>query len=241
MESTQCNKICSLFEKARYCNARCCKQYGHTCECICKVPKENHLCSQKCHLCEDYCNKPFDHENVHLCGRKHPCKNKCEECGYCRIFTEIRSEQKQKGSEIFYEYVQFQSAQKDGCNLFYGHSGIHSCGTKRHACGFRCKQCDYYCNEFYGHNGLHRCLHGKIKNFPMLFSYDSFKKDENKFSCDSFCREQGPGHIHYFESDNEISNNEVKFIKKNNDKYLYESKCSYYWENILKFEKSFIY
>ena len=241
MESKHCNQNCALYENARYCNVRCFQMFGHVGECICNVPKENHLCIQKCHLCEDYCNKQCNHEDKHLCNRIHPCKNKCEECGYCRISAESRIEQKQKGNKVFYEQITLESAEKDSCNLFYGHSGIHSCGSKTHNCGFRCKQCDYYCYESYGHNGLHKCNHGKIKNLPMHFPYDSFKKDENEFSCDSFCAEKGPGHVHYFESDNEISNDEVKFIKKNNSKYIYECKCLYYWKNILQFEKKFIY
>ena len=239
MESTPCKNRCSLFEKARCCQGYCYKQFGHIGECLCNIQKENHLCSHKCHLCEDFCNKALYHTDEHLCGRKHPCNHLCEESGYCQISIAVKLEETRSGSNIFYEKVQSVSAIKNRCNKFYNHSGIHSCGAYAHKCGFRCKQCDYYCCESYGHNGLHKCLHGKIKNLPAYFSDGDFKKDKNEFSCDEFCRIQGQGHIHYFESDNKIFNCEVKLIKENNNKYIYECECSYYWKNILMFEKSF--
>ena len=94
MNPTQCKQICSLYEKARQCNVKCSKNFGHIDECLCNNKKENHLCKQKCHLCEYYCSKPFNHENDHLCGGKHPCNGMCEQSGYCRILIEMKKKKK---------------------------------------------------------------------------------------------------------------------------------------------------
>ena len=61
------------------------------------------------------------------------------------------------------------------------------------------------------------------------------------FFCDEYCREQGQGHTHLFYSIKEIDENEdVKFIKEENNEKIYECKCSYFWNNILKFKGNFI-
>ena len=60
------------------------------------------------------------------------------------------------------------------------------------------------------------------------------------FFCDQYCKEQGQGHIHLFESSEKIQHDDVKCINKWSlnffSNYKYECKCSFYWENILKFK-----
>ena len=62
------------------------------------------------------------------------------------------------------------------------------------------------------------------------------------FFCDEYCREQGQGHTHLFDSlyriniDKDI---DIRFFKEENGKYTYECKCSYYWEHVLKFNGNF--
>ena len=69
----------------------------------------------------------------------------------------------------------------------------------------------------------------------------SFQEGEKAiiFFCDEYCKEQGQGHIHQFISHfKKIQENEnVKLI--DSKKNIYECKCSYFWENILKFKSTF--
>ena len=60
------------------------------------------------------------------------------------------------------------------------------------------------------------------------------------FFCDEYCREQGQGHTHLFESNIFMEkNNDSHLYKKEDDKYIYECKCSYFWKNILEFKGNF--
>ena len=68
------------------------------------------------------------------------------------------------------------------------------------------------------------------------------------FFCDQYCREQGQGHTHLFSSVYKIEQNEdVRLYKKDYNYYyyynefIYECKCSYFWNNILKFKGNFTF
>ena len=129
----------------------------------------------------------------------------------------------------------------------------HSCRSEIHKCGFQCKQCEYYCTEGYGHQGLHNCLHGNIKNSffkttdlngAMVIKdnkYYKFKDEETAkiYFCDGYCREQGQGHTHLFESQERINNENVRLYNENSEKKIYECKCEYFWKEILKYEYYF--
>ena len=131
---------------------------------------------------------------------------------------------------------------------------MHICEVKEHKCGYQCPQCEYYCTEAWGHSGLHNCFHGNIKNVYISLSDSGLiakiHKDKKKylfqegeeaviFFCDDYCKEQGQGHIHQFISpDYNIAENEnVRLVDRRS--CIYECKCSYYWENILKFKMNF--
>ena len=59
--------------------------------------------------------------------------------------------------------------------------------------------------------------------------------------CDEYCREQGQGHTHLFNSLDKIEQNEnIKLFKEENNEFIYECKCSYFWNDILKFKGNFI-
>jgi uncharacterized protein YegL len=135
----------------------------------------------------------------------------------------------------------------------FSHSGEHKCENEIHKCGFQCRQCGYYCIEKYGHQGLHFCYHGSIKESCISISnskdalvkkndtYYKFKKGETAiaFYCDEYCREQGQGHTHLIKKDKTIDNENTKLLRKENNYYIYECKCSYFWENILEFKGQF--
>ena len=201
----------------------------------------------------------------HLCGIVHDCDENCEIQGLCGIDSLVRIINKKPekyttklGEEITYEEVIiFESAEKKKCmekipKNEFSHQGKHNCKSSVHRCGFQCRQCEYYCNEPYGHEGLHKGTHGNITNSSISISnkskvaqiikdnktFDLMEGEEVKmFYCDQYCKEQGQGHIHLFESSHKINHNDVKQINSPwFSNYLYECKCSYYWENILKFE-----
>ena len=72
-------------------------------------------------------------------------------------------------------------------------------------------------------------------------TYYKFKEGETAiaFYCDEYCKEQGQGHIHQIKSDKRIDNENIKFIRQESHYYIYECKCSYFWENILRFKGQF--
>ena len=130
----------------------------------------------------------------------------------------------------------------------------HTCKYFKHFCGFQCKQCNYYCEKLYGHKDLHKCFHGNIRHSSIFINdytnknsvaninkdNQSYKLTEGEsvkiFVCDNYCKQQGQGHIHFFESEEEINSKDVKLEKIYTNKFLYKCKCSYFWENILKFD-----
>ena len=264
-----CNKDCSLiYGHIEECicnvNNHTCMEKCRLCE---NVQLEcghiyNHNNKQSfCNKCKSDICQLFG--KGHLCGGQHNCPEDCEIKGWCEIECFIKQEEQiytsQSGEEIKYYTIKFQEIHKKKCNLkipmnqFSHVEKNHNCGALVHKCGYKCLQCEYCCTENYGHTGLHNCLHGNIKN--SYFSVSDFvakiKKDNREykfiegetakiFFCDEYCREQGQGHTHLFDSDEKIIENEnVKLNSNKNNKFIYECKCSYYWENILKFKCNF--
>jgi hypothetical protein len=88
-----CNKKCKLLNNSRGCQSNCTLLYGHLGNCICSKREEEHFCDKKCQLCNDYCIYKYNHENendqiYHLCNKMHDCKEKCNQKGYCEIYTD---------------------------------------------------------------------------------------------------------------------------------------------------------
>ena len=127
-----------------------------------------------------------------------------------------------------------------------------------HKCGFQCKQCLYYCIYSINHQGFHYCFHGNIKYSSIHinddnenYSYVVVKKKNKSFKltqgesvqmflCDEYCKEQGQGHTHYFESFFKIDNEQVRLYKIEVNRLIYECNCCYFWDNILKFKSNYI-
>ena len=242
-----CIKKCELCE-----NTECGHVYNH----------EKKDLNIKCCKCKDQiCS--LTGQNHHICGGQHNCKEKCQAKGYCQIISYVQVEEKVyqsiNGEDIKYNAKKSQELKKNNCNIKIkenesNHPNGHICEVKAHKCGYQCPQCEYYCTEDEGHTGLHNCFHGNIKNSYISVS-DNGKiakvKKENKdynfqegekaiiFFCDEYCKEQGQGHIHQFISNfKKIEQDEnVKLI--DSKKHIYECKCSYFWENILKFKSNF--
>ena len=219
----------------------------------------------KCHKCNDKICKLS--KKGHLCGSNlHKCRKLCEEkC--CKIESLERNEERiyttKEGKEVHYRKVLFQQILRNQCNENlppneFEHEGKHICNASTHQCGYQCRQCEYYCTKNKGHDNRHSCEHGNIKNSSIYVrntemnesDTSAIVKKENQnielkegesaeiFVCDEYCKEQGQGHTHYFESEYEIINeNVIKIANKNN---LYECKCSYFWENILNFDSKII-
>ena len=103
---------------------------------------------------------------------------------------------------------------------------------------------------------MHNCQHGNIKhsniyvtdcsdlNYALIQKEDKIYKfmggeTMKVFFCDQYCRDQGQGHVHFIESNEEIKDNEqIKLHQsvENPKKYIYECKCLYFWEKVLQFE-----
>ena len=194
----------------------------------------------------------------HLCGGIHKCGELCQIDGFCEIWGCVTEKQER-----------FQEKKRKNCNYtipkneFHHAAKIHSCCNENHKCGFECIQCHHYCNERFGHNGLHKCFHGEAKNdlITILLNgninnldtsissskvFIDLKNNRNsKFNnrnlgfCDELCREQGQGHTHLLETNFKINNNDVKLFFQESYYYVYECKCSYFWEKILKFQTHF--
>ena len=264
-----CNVDCSLMYEHKgecLCNVR-----NHTCKEKCDICKEmecghiyNHNLynKMKCQKCNnEFCKLS---KKGHICSGQHDCQKLCEINGWCQIEDLIKQEketyQTESGEKINYHIKKFQEIKKKNCTTKitineFPHE-THSCGGSIHKCGVQCLQCEYYCTKEYGHSGLHNCYHGNIKNsvfsVSISNSYAMIRK-ENKsykfiegetakiFFCDEYCREQGQGHTHLFNSKDKIEENEnVRLFKKDNNKFTYECKCSYFWNDILKFKGNFI-
>ena len=267
-KSNGCNEDCSL-EYDHEGNHKCSvKENSHTCKEKCLLCDHecghayNHNNEKNGLICNK-CNKTkcVLSGQGHLCGGQHYCEQNCNVEGYCRIEPFVKQEEKiyetKSGEKIKY-ILKFQEIQKNKCSIKikeneFFHSGIHKCDVKSHQCGFQCIQCHYYCCLDFGHNGLHSCYHGSIKESTISISdsnyalvqknneYYRYHEGENviAFSCNEYCSEQGQGHTHEIYSENIIDNENTKFIHKNSNYYVYQCKCSYFWENILKFNGNF--
>jgi len=237
-DSTECGHV---FNHENSSDLKCYKCNNE----ICKLSKKGHLCGIQ-HDCPEGCSE------YGWCKIESFIREEDQEDA--EYVTNL-------GQTINFKYIKFQKTIREKCKIGippneFNHSGNkHSCNSSFHSCGFQCKQCEYYCIEPYGHTDLHFCNHGNIKyssihvtNEDENFTYAMVKK-ENKiykltegesvhiFFCDQYCKEQGQGHTHYFESFNQIINEDVKFHEMiPSGKYVYECKCSYFWENILKFK-----
>ena len=242
---------------------------NHTCKENCELCLYEMQCGHvfnhvneklKCNKCKNnYCVLS---EKGHLCGGQHNCSELCKSKGWCEIEVNIKQEceiyTSRSGENIKYFSKKFQERKKKKCckkispNKIYHSNDEHKCDARDHKCGFACIQCGYYCIENEGHSGLHNCHHGNIKNsfFSILDKYALVRKDNHYykfkegetakiFFCDEYCKTQGQGHTHLFESSKEIKNENVKLYRREPMKYIYESKCSYYWEVILKFNGNF--
>ena len=250
---------CNLKTESHFCKNKCelCKiaECGHV------FNHENKDNNMKCCKCKDnIC--VLTGKKTHLCGAQHNCKNECEENGWCQIQSFVQLEEKiyknVYGEMIKYKATKSQEIKKNSCCIKIKenesfHSNSHICEIKAHKCGYQCPQCEYYCTEDYGHFGLHNCFHGNIKNSYISVSdkgkIAKVKKDNKEYNfyegeraiiffCDGYCKEQGQGHIHEFFSYTKIQENEN--VRKSEKGFnIYECKCSYYWENILKFKSNF--
>jgi uncharacterized protein YkuJ len=246
-------------EKCELCKVECGHAYAHeNIELICnkctnKKNKDKRNEKKKCELSL----------KGHLCGGQHKDNKDCEIMGTCIIESGAKEERfytSKSGEKIPYIII-LQEIKKLKCSIDIGknkfsHNGKHECENKDnpHKCGFKCIQCGYYCSEKYGHSGLHFCNHGSILNSCISISDSKValvKKNENyykfiheetarAFNCEEYCRTQGQGHTHLIKSENEINNENIKFIRQESNYYLYECKCNYFWENILKFTNTFL-
>lgn len=266
-QSNGCNEDCSLeylHEGEHICTV---KKNLHTCKKKCKLCEHecghaynhdntNNLICNKCNK-----NVCILSRKQHLCGAQHDCMIDCSIQGYCVIEGFVKQEDRiyrsQSGEEIHYT-IKFQEIKKKKCSIKikeneFSHSGEHKCESEMHKCGFQCIQCGYYCIEKFGHDGLHKCFHGSIKDsfISISDSNDAFVKKDNTyykfkegetaiaFFCDEYCKEQGQGHIHLIKSEKKINNEDTKFICQESNYYIYECKCSYFWDNILRFKGQF--
>ena len=256
--------ICSVEKSFHYCKEKCqlCNDDMIKCGHVYNHEKEYYI---NCFKCDGICKLAG---KGHLCGSPHDCQYKCQNKGYCIIESNVRSEediaeyQTLSGEKIVYKITKFQKIDHTQCKIkiqsnefdHSNESNEHSCKREMHKCGFQCKQCEYYCTEKYGHQDLHNCLHGNIKNSFFQTTdlngamikkddkYYKFKDGETAkiYFCEGYCREQGQGHTHLFESEEIICNNEnVRLYVKNSGKKIYECKCQYFWETILKFNTNF--
>ena len=275
----KCNKQCKLKNITIGCETECSLPYNHeklyNTECICKKPKEQHLCLEKCELCTNIqkpCEFEYNHiengKEHHLCGKEHKCLKLCEHEGICEIVTNYELSKKRvhvllKNKEkIVFEEKSEQISRRLKCNIDispkkidHKQKGKHICEILIHKCGFQCKQCNRLCNLEFGHKVAHDCDHGLIDN-AVIFTegeyaklnylnkiYD-FENEEsaNIFTCYQYCKEQGRGHIHIID-ESKLEEKEKEFIgiylekkyirlNKNN---LYECKCQFFWEKVLKF------
>ena len=250
--------ICNVKDIFHFCMKKCelcTTECGH-------VFNHENKSDLKCYKCKDK-TCCLTRKNHHVCGAQHNCKEKCQLKGCCEIQSFVQLEEKTYtnnfGETIPYKATKSQEVKKNNCCIKIKeneitHPFFHICEEKVHKCGYQCPQCDYYCTEDQGHEGLHNCFHGNIKNSYISVSgvnQITIIRKENKeyhfkqgekpivFVCDGYCKEQGQGHIHQFTSIYEkiIENENVRLVP--GKEHLYECKCSYFWEKILKFKGKF--
>ena len=253
--SCECNvkpqyHFCKI--KCELCESECGHVYNH----------ENSQSKMRCCKCKDQICA-LTGNNHHICGGKHNCMKKCQAEGWCEIKSYVQFEEKvyksKNGEPIYYKVKKSQEIIKKYCRMKIkenetSHNSYHFCEVKVHKCGYQCPQCEYYCTEDVGHKGLHNCYHGNIKNSYISVSDKGLiakVKKYNKvynlqigekaimFFCDEYCKEQGQGHIHQFISNNNCIKNDENVRLIDPSKHIYECKCSYYWNNILKFRVNF--
>ena len=112
----KCNKDCFLkgYSMENSCKGICNLELDHDGDCLCIIPKENHICKEVCSSenCNKKCTLIARHKGVCICG-KCSCQ---EECPF-----------KQKSRNC-----------KEKCKRNYGHSGEHICEEKEHLCNEKC-------------------------------------------------------------------------------------------------------
>ena len=176
------------------------------------------------------------HKGIHTCkSQQHQCGFQCKQCEYYCI--------KEYGHDKDNLNRIINNKDKSNDNNISNNGNININLTKK--------------------NKLHNCHHGNMKyssiyiidqmdlnnkeSYAMIQKEDKlikFKGNEDvKISFyDEYCKEQGQGHVHIIESYNMINNNEIRFLKynENTHKYTYECKCSFFWEKVLQFESNII-
>ena len=249
-KSHTCQKKCELCKNTTVC--------GH----VFNHENDRSLQCSKCHngICQ------LKSGDGHLCGSIHYDGNYCKKPGLCKNDPLLEGEgedatyQSKLGQSIDYKKFNIGINEPEKCRIEIPpnkmkHEGPCDC-RNAHFCNFQCQQCLVYCIEYYApSHSLHFCTHGNIKKSYIYISdkkensYANVIKDNKKykliegegaeiFLCDQYCREQGQGHTHLFESEDKIdeyNNEQIKLVEEKDNKYIYESKCPYFWENILKF------
>ena len=223
-EKRICKYNCQLCEKEVGCgrvynhekfnNLKCSKCEGK----ICKLSYKGHLCGSY-HQCKKEC------EEGGCCEIKSFVEK--EEQNDSQYTTNLRE-------IINYKSIKSQKTARKKCMVKippneFSHIGKnHTYKYFKHFCGFQCKQCNYYCDKLYGHKNLHKCFHGNIRHSSIFINdytnknsvaninkdNQSYKLTEGEsvkiFVCDNYCKQQGQGHIHFFESEEEINSKDVK-------------------------------
>jgi hypothetical protein len=173
-----------------------------TCEHSCGMP-----------LCPHRCTNDGEHEK-HLCSNIHRCPRRCNKTrGLCCLTSGgSKTGTGEVGSRL---QCTIMLAPKQ-----IGHEGPHDCNgeIEKHICMAKCPSCRNFCRKTPGHLGLHDTTHGPMINSQFIVQnteqqveivYDEGKKrlkffagqNGAKFTCDSYCRTMGRGHVHLSKCD----------------------------------------
>ena len=235
-----CTEFCSILDYGAKCTARCVEEAGHKCSKFCK---------RECRGQGDPIYKHIAGQVVHTCGKKHHCKEMCQDrVGVC-FRKAVNGEDPPPHSTRLGDGNAYKLPCSEAIPVGYSdHDHVvnyHRCGYQ-HTCEKCCRLCGQYCSLLQKHSGLCKTDHGVVIKSQLetlkVWTVDDTAvswEDCDGMTCAELCNRAGPSHSH--ETKCKCSwRTEAKFHRHRSSALLASSiddiSHDFFWNNELGFE-----
>ena len=235
-----CTEFCSILDYGAKCTARCVEEAGHKCSKFCK---------RECRGQGDPIYKHIAGQVVHTCGKKHHCKEMCQDrVGVC-FRKAVNGEDPPPHSTRLDDGNAYKLPCSEAIPVGYSdHDHVvnhHRCGYQ-HTCEKFCRLCGQYCSLLQKHSGLCKTDHGAVIKSQLeslkVWTVDDTAvswEDCDGMTCAELCNRAGPSHSH--ETKCKCSwRTEAKFHRHRSSAFLASSiddiSHDFFWNNELGFE-----
>ena len=236
-----CTEFCSILDYGAKCTARCVEEAGHKCSKFCK---------RECRGQGDPIYKHIAGQVVHTCGKKHHCKEMCQnQVGVCFRKT-VNGEDLPPHSTRFGDGNAYKLPCSEAIPVGYsdhGHVVNHHRCVNQHTCEKFCRLCGQYCSLLPNHPGLCKTDHGVVIKSQLeslkVWTVDDTAvswEDCDGMTCAELCNRAGPSHSHETKCKCSWRTGEAKFHRHRSSALLASSiddiSHNFFWNNELGFE-----